>query len=193
MSLLSQAIGNELITPHAVHFGEKAPGSRYQRENALSNWVQLCASAVGFGAGLKESRTPFTMSQDPHLNLEERTSWQNCLNDIDPAHRFITLLRRHMNQVLERGETARARNNLLVVPPSRRGSRKRWQAAHAEMQAQKASHDENFAKLTKGQISEGQYRSEERRRAVIGHPRDMFAALNLVRFVGEVGSTMLVH
>lgn len=191
MAGLIDSLIQNLITPEEIHL-TRSPSSaemnRTVQDNALGTWVQMCAMAVGLGGKTKDYFTVADVIRMNTFTIEEKEAWKLCLKDIDPAKRLVTLLRRHINVVLERGKATRERNNLLVVPPVQRGSRKRWLAANAEQRARRASHDENFAKLTSGQISEGEYRSTERRLAAEGHPRDIFAALHLVRFVGEVSN-----
>ncbi|PWN37772.1 uncharacterized protein FA14DRAFT_183625 [Meira miltonrushii] len=187
MAALIDSLTQNLITPEEIHLNRSPSGTemiRSGQDNALGAWVQMCAMAVGLGVKAKEV---LTVADVIHTSTnDEKDAWKSCLKDIDPAKRLVVLLTRHIHVVLERGKAARERNNLLVVPPVQRGSRKRWLAANAEHRARRASHDENFAKLTSGQISEGEYRSTERRLAAEGHPRDIFATLHLVRFVGEL-------
>lgn len=192
MAALIDSLIQNLITPEDIHFNKSLINTEMVRsgqDNALGSWVQMCAMAVGLGGKAKEAFTVADVIQLSTLTADEKDAWKSCLKEIDPAKRLVVLLKRHINIVLERGKATRERNNLLVVPPVQRGSRKRWLAANAEHRARRASHDENFARLTSGKISEGQYRSTERRLAAEGHPRDMFAALHLVRFVGEVSRT----
>lgn len=190
MAALIDSLTQNLLSPEEIHLtslvSEEEEVKRSGHDNALGTWVQMCAMAVGLGGKKKECFTVTDVIKMSTISNEEKDAFIACLKDIDPVERLVLLLRRHVGIVLERGKATRERNNLLVVPPVQRGSRKRWLAANAEHRARRASHDENFAKLTSGQMSESEYRSAERRFAAEGHPKDMFAALNLVRFVGEV-------
>lgn len=113
-------------------------------------------------------------------------AYLETLRDIDPSAIFIQHLEENLTNALERGDTVRSRANHLVVPPPRRGSRKKWAALNADLGVLRAQRDLDMKLASSGQISEQELRSRERKRAALGCPKDVFAVLNYVRFVGEV-------
>lgn len=117
-------------------------------------------------------------------------AYLESLRGIDPTSIFIQHLEENLTNALERGDTVRSRANHLVVPPPRRGSRKKWAALNADLGALRAQRDLDMKLASSGQISEQELRSRERKRAALGCPKDVFAVLNYVRFVGEVGLSL---
>lgn len=123
----------------------------------------------------------------------EAKVWDKVLRDINPAEIFMRILRRTIQDMLEKGETIRSEATLLAVPPPRKGSRKRWQAANAKMNALRAGKEEDISQVTRGIISESEFRKRERKRAATGSAKDAFAVFFFVRFVGELYKSKVIE
>jgi hypothetical protein len=192
MALLTMAIKLNVDVPQDIHFDRFDGSSSGEKLNArdavFGALVDACAMAIGLDGRRSGSLTPNDMVRAclAQGNASEAQSWRTCLAGISPSASFIDCLLNNLRTIYERGQCLRERNNLLVAPPPRKGSRRRWQAVHADLQSQKAWHDQLFTKLTRGEVTEQAYRSELRRRAAFGHPRDGFVSPNIVRFIGEV-------
>ena len=139
------------------------------------------------------------MSCSSSVLLEEQSReveakvWAKVLRDINPAETFMRILQRTIQDMLEKGETIRSEATLLAVPPPRKGSRKRWQAANAEMNALRAGKEEDISQVTRGIISESEFRKRERKRAAAGSAKDAFAVFFFVRFVGELYNSKVIE
>lgn len=192
MALLAVAIQTSFEKPGDIHFARSDSIDQAEltnkRDAMFGAIVDACVSAVGTYGRRAKHVSPCDMLKSCTSRGDEAAAqeWRHCLDDIDPAVLFTECIVSNVAAILQRGEHLRQRTNLLVAPPPRRGSRRRWQAIDAEIRAQKSWHDNLFAKLTSGEMSEQEYRSEQRRRAAYGYPRDAFVSLNLVRFIGEV-------
>jgi hypothetical protein len=138
----------------------------------------------------------------PHMDLEAHggsalayidtpSFWGPDLADqptdlAQPATVLTAQLFRTLDALLERGAAVRERANHLTVPSLRRGSKKRFSAATAHVDAARRARDNNLKLATKGEISEDEFRSRERQQAAVGSKKDSFADIKTVRFIGDV-------
>lgn len=174
------SLQEELPSLVDLHYGTSSTitSKRQAPESPISCWVKACASA--------ESLSSMTSSSISTVEESDEAAWRQVLSEVHPGKVFMTTLRETIQATYEKGETIRSKANLLAVPPPRKGSRKRWQAANAEINAIRAIREKEISQVTGGVITVPEFRRRERKRAAIGNVRDNFAAFFFVRFVGEL-------
>jgi hypothetical protein len=159
-----------------------ASKAKHSPESPVTSWVRACASAESPDS-FQSSTTLSTLNA---IYSNDDLEWRQLLRDTNPSAIFMKSLVDNIQTSYDKGEAIRSKANLLAVPPPRKGSRKKWQAANAEMNAQKALREKEISQVTCGIISVPEYRKRERKRAAVGSIKDNFAPFFFVRFVGEL-------
>ncbi|UZJ54500.1 hypothetical protein CBS101457_003820 [Exobasidium rhododendri] len=199
LAYLCLSIQNELPLLINLHYRRSKTSSSSTRgtqspttPSPMSEWIRVCGLA--HGPPMQESHDTRRHNARAIQGGEapDEASWARILREVNPATIFLTILRRTIQNAYEKGETIRAKATLLAVPPPRKGSRKRWQAANAEVNALKALKDQDRSQVTRGVITEAEFRKRERRRAAIGSAKDIFAVFYFVRLVGELYASRVI-